>query len=618
MVNLCQTLKLSPHNINNEVYFMEKKEYSDSYMEETIKRFNHLCDIIDNEKIFTVFQPIIDLRTGNIFGYEALTRIQEQTIIKNPNELFITAQQFDQTARLEKLCRKKALLKAHELQMKSFLSINICPSVLKANNHEKGTTAALMRELDTMKNQIILELTERFYIKDYQLFKKTVNYYRDQGFRIAIDDLGAGFSDLKMLAQIEPYMVKIDGFLISNIHLSIKKQRLLKALVTFCHDVNALVTAECVEKIEELEVLINMNVDFAQGYLLAKPDKILTECSKEGYDTIALVNQKKVFQKTDNIHNAIGYLVQYVDPIQDHETVDSVSERFKKNKTLTTLPVLTDNTPVGIVNKRELFYHLGQKYGYDLFYRKSIHSLTESALVFEFNEPIETVAKRVLNRDERSVYDAVIIVKNGLYVGIVKIYHILERITELKIMLAQQANPLTGLPGNMMIKEHIETRLNQKQVFAVIYFDLDHFKPFNDNFGFEQGDCVLQFLGELLKSIISKWDSKSFIGHVGGDDFIAICRAQGVEQLCEMIIEKFDKGITQFHDKETCLNGYYESVDRNGQIKIFKLLSVSMAVITTRERLFQSYAHIASVASEIKKMAKKMNGSSYYVDQRLK
>ena len=173
-----------------------------------ILKGEHLYNIIENELIYSVFQPLIDLKTGDIFGYEALSRLNKYDIIKNPEDLFITAQKFGETARLEKICRKKALIRANELQIPGYLTINICPSVIKSSNYEKGTTLALIRELTNIKNTIILELTERCYIENYCLFKKAVDYYRNQGFRIAIDDLGSGNSDLKKLLQIEPYMVK--------------------------------------------------------------------------------------------------------------------------------------------------------------------------------------------------------------------------------------------------------------------------------------------------------------------------------------------------------------------------------------------------------------------------
>ena len=604
-------------NLIKGVSFMPHKSQLPVKEVDELKRLEyHLNSIIKNESIYPVFQPIIDLKTGQTFGYESLSRLKDRSVIDNPEELFITAKKFGQTARLEKLCRKKILLKANELKLPGNLTINICPSVLKAVDHEKGFTAALIRELSTINNQVILELTERYYIKDYSLFKETVDHYRQQGFRIAIDDLGSGFSDLKMLLSIEPYMVKIDRFLISNIHKSIKKQRLLKALVTFCHDINAIVTAECVEKKEELEILIDMEVDCAQGYYLGKPDQSVTECSEEAKEVILKFNLKKRNSDNNQLNSSINSLIQYIEPVQDSEIIMNISERFKKDKTLTSIPVLNGQKPVGIVNKRELYYRLGQQFGFDLFSKKSIKAITESSLTFDINISIEEVSKRVINRDEKSIYDAVIITKNGAYSGIVKIHHVLERLTDQKIKLAQQANPLTGLPGNVLIKEKIESRLNKKQIFAVMYFDLDNFKPFNDNFGFELGDYVLQFLGTLLKNIITKWDKNSFIGHVGGDDFIAVCRSQDIEKLCNLIIERFDQDIKMFHDKETWEKGYYESIDRQGNIKKFNLLSISIAVLSTKNRLYHSFGHIASIASEVKKEAKKINGSGYAVDRR--
>jgi diguanylate cyclase (GGDEF)-like protein len=271
---------------------------------------------------------------------------------------------------------------------------------------------------------------------------------------------------------------------------------------------------------------------------------------------------------------------------------------------------------LGIVHRNKLFYKLGQRFGYDLYSDRPIERILEPALVFEADALLEQVSRKVLERDENAIYDAVAVVRNGVYCGIVKMSRLYQRITEQKIALAMQANPMTGLPGNNRIEEEIGNRLAMGQIFSVLYVDLDNFKPFNDHYGFDQGDQVIRFLGNLLKDALHEWDMRAFIGHIGGEDFVVVSRSDRVEELCRRIIERFDGEVLSYHDEDAVRKGYYESCNRKGEQKRFKLLSVSIGVLNTGRRMFSSYAQLASVASEVKKKAKTVQGSNWYVDKR--
>ncbi len=576
-----------------------------------------LTDIIENERITTVFQPIIDLQTGKTFAVEALSRVIGPSPITNLDDLFEEAQRCNITYRLEKLCRKKALINAHLQKIDVPITINVCPSVLKCKEHEEGITSNLVDELFDYRDKVILELTERHFIKDHILFEQTVEYYRRQGFKIAIDDLGAGYTGLKMLTHIEPYMVKIDRSLISNIDKSPKKRMLIEAFVPFCNKINSFVVAEGIETERELDLLISLKVDFGQGYYLAYPEPEVPPISEKADNRIRKLQETpELCWLNKDISNCVESLVQVVEPVLSTQPVSDVIDRFKQDHSLTCLPVVENHIPLGIINKSRLFFKLGQRFGYDLFSRKQVSEVMESAMVFESGALLEDVSRNVVKRDENQIYDAVVITYNESYLGVVKIHHLLERITEQKINMATQANPLSNLPGNNLIKEEILHRLNRNQIFTVLYFDLDNFKPFNDNFGFEQGDRVLRFLGNFLKEQLSAWDLKGFIGHIGGDDFVAICRNQDIEVLCHNIIENFDHKIKEFHDDISVRSGFYTSINRKGESQNFHLLSLSIAVVSNSNRHFSSYGQLVSIASEVKKKAKKTIGSSYYIDLR--
>lgn len=230
-------------------------------------------EIINCGLITPVFQPVIHLQSGTAHGYEALSRVSQPSIIQNSEELFAKSGEYGLASALEILCRKKALGNVRDLAIPGKIFLNVSPALFQSSDHERGITASLLDELRIERSRIVFELTERTVIEDYDLFLRGVAHYREQGYSIAIDDLGSGYAGLQMLASLEPEYVKLARFLSANIDLSSTKQALVECLVTFCNKIGALVIAEGIERPEELEYLHSIGVHFGQGYLLGKPSE---------------------------------------------------------------------------------------------------------------------------------------------------------------------------------------------------------------------------------------------------------------------------------------------------------------------------------------------------------
>jgi len=180
-----------------------------------------------------------------------------------------------------------------------------------------------------------------------------------------------------------------------------------------------------------------------------------------------------------------------------------------------------------------------------------------------------------------------------------------------------EINPLTRLPGNIAINKQIQKRLDAKEIFAVGYVDIDYFKPFNDTYGFSRGDEVLKMTAKtILKSVKDAQPKNSFVGHIGGDDFIFIMDAEFVEDAAGNIIYAFDEAVQGFYDEEDRIKGYIESIDREGAKKRFPVMCISIGIAHTRFRRFSHYSEIAEVASEMKKYAKRCYGSCCRIDKR--
>ncbi len=180
-----------------------------------------------------------------------------------------------------------------------------------------------------------------------------------------------------------------------------------------------------------------------------------------------------------------------------------------------------------------------------------------------------------------------------------------------------EINPLTRLPGNISINRQVEDRLQRGDVFAFAYADLDYFKPFNDKYGFSRGDEVIKITGRLILNIVkSKQPQGSFIGHIGGDDFVFIMDAGLIEGACREIIRAFDQIIPTVYDAEDREKGGVESVNRQGIAGFFPFIGISIGVTDTAVRSFSHFGELTGAASEMKRFAKKIKGSSYSIDKR--
>jgi diguanylate cyclase (GGDEF)-like protein len=186
-----------------------------------------------------------------------------------------------------------------------------------------------------------------------------------------------------------------------------------------------------------------------------------------------------------------------------------------------------------------------------------------------------------------------------------------------RISRTLDANPLTRLPGNNSIIQEIEGHLKSGGVFVLAYADLDHFKAFNDKYGFGRGDEVLRMTARIITNVVRQFGSEhAFVGHIGGDDFVFLVSPDRIDQVCAEMIRHFDLIVSTFYDEEDRMARRIETMDRQGKATSFPLMSLSIAVVSNEKRQFSHFGEISAIAAELKKYVKQFKGSNYFKDRR--
>ena len=196
------------------------------------------------------------------------------------------------------------------------------------------------------------------------------------------------------------------------------------------------------------------------------------------------------------------------------------------------------------------------------------------------------------------------------------IYYTIKNLNRL-LTINRRISALTGLPGNVQIHAELKKRLSNKEDFSVLYLDLDNFKAYNDVYGFLKGDQIIEFTAQIItKCIHELFLENSFIGHIGGDDFIAIVPSTDVDEICQSIIANFDKDVEKFFTEDDLKKGYIEVANRKGIMEQFTLTSISIGAVIVDKNRFANILEIGEVGAQVKHMAKSIVGSSYAIDRR--
>ncbi|MCX6073453.1 MAG: GGDEF domain-containing protein [Campylobacterales bacterium] len=566
----------------------------------------HYFNVLD-----VAFQPIVDIHSGIIFGVEALLRGTDRLGFESIHDFFDRLYEENILYTFDLLLREKVIEKFCTIPNFQNLKLfyNLDNRLLEMADFAKGNTSRILNRFGLDHKMMVFELSERNEIVNLDNFTRLMRHYEQEGFCVAIDDFGIGHSGYKLLYHCTPNIIKIDRFFLSGIDQDAKKKLLVRHIVQLATLMGSRVIAEGVETQRELLVCKEVGCHFVQGYFVQRPT--LESCEiLQKYTEIS--SDLLVDKRLKNDQNIILKRLEYLSPIVMGESVESLIDLFKKEDELFLVPVVnSQNHPVGIVHEHRLKSIIYSPYGRSLIQNRSsdlsfLETYMESIPVVDLAMPLETMVE-LFSLHENA--PGVLVVESSKYIGYLSARVMIEAIHERSLIRARDENPLTRLPGNFMINEYITDIFETKKDSVLCYFDFDHFKPYNDYYGFRNGDRVILLFADLMHKVLSQ---EYFKGHIGGDDFflgVILNESHTFEKVCREIgrlVTKFTEDVREFYDVKDRDRGCIIAEDRFGEQREFKLLSVSVVIAHVgMETTIRSSEQLHHLFSLEKKEAKK-------------
>jgi EAL domain-containing protein (putative c-di-GMP-specific phosphodiesterase class I)/GGDEF domain-containing protein len=573
-------------------------------------------EILELGRVRAVYQPIVNLRSGAVFAWEALARGPAESVFASPAMLFDFAEESGAVFALEKACREAAIQGFAAPQEGAKLFCNIHPRTMLDPAFTPGETRKLLDKYGMEPKDVVLEITERHSVKDFNLFHRTLAHYRDAGYGVAVDDVGTGYSGLASIAEIKPDFMKIDMSLVRGIDANPVKRALLETMLAFAEKIGCRIVAEGIETESELVCLIRLGAHFGQGYYLGRPARPAAVPVEDV--RLAIVSGSN--QAVDGLKCAspISDLAERPNQVAHDAQVGEVKQFFDTEEAAQAVVVVREGRPEGLIMSHHLDRLLSSQYGLALFLRRDVTRIMDAQpLTVEWDTPVEVAAKAAMARDRDKLYDPILVTCRGRLSGIVSVQKILDALACVQVEMAKGANPLTGLPGNVAIEREIGRRAAAARPACLVYVDLDNFKVFNDVYGFQNGDKAILMTARILaEALAGHGGEDDFLGHVGGDDFVLLCDCDTVEPVCRAVIEAFAAASPALYGPEDRERGYIEGQGRDGRVGRFDLLTISLGVIDCAFAVPVTMDELGQRAAAVKKFAKSRQGNSLVRDRR--
>lgn len=559
--------------------------------------------------LYPVYQPIISLTDASIHAHEALIRGPRGTPLHTPDALLRAAAQECLGFEFEYACLVAAMRTWGQMNVPGRLFVNVSAAALTQLVQLRGpdTLLELINGMGILPRMLVLEITEHERVDDMDALAEVVAQIHMAGVSLALDDFGDGRSSLRLWSQLKPEVVKIDKYFTRNISQHGDKLKTIQALLQIADIFGTALVAEGVETKEDLRVLRDLGIAYGQGYFLGHPDPKPVQYL--GVDARRVLGERQivVFPEWSRVmpNGQLRNLTLIHAPtVTCENTNDDVAALFAQWPNLHALAVLDGELPVALINRAQFMNEYSKLYYREVWGRKSCAKLANfQPRRVERDHSVDELVGILTSEDQRYLSDGFIATDNGRYVGLGTGDQLVRSVTETRIEAARHANPLTFLPGNIPISQHMERLIKKRVRFVACYADLNHFKPFNDYYGYWRGDEMIRLLARLAMEQCDP--QRDFLGHVGGDDFMILFQSPDWRARTERLVQEFNAQALNLFDEAARQAGGIEAEDRHGLPRFFPCTTVSVGAVVIDANRFSRAEDVANLAALAKHDAKR-------------
>ena len=572
--------------------------------------------ILEERSLATVFQPIFAFREGRIIGYEALVRGPEGSILQSPFELFTAAQEAGLALELNIVCVQEILRAFARAALDGCLFLNISPQLIMQRGFEQDRAGRFLASLGLEPARVVIELTEDYPTVDFRFVHESLMLYRAMGFRVAIDDLGEGFASLRLWSELRPEYVKADKHFVSGIAQDPVKLQFLRAIQHIAESCGSQVIAEGIENSDDFRVAKDIGIACGQGWFIGRPaerpnTRLTGEAELAFADArIPVVAAPRLRAGTEPSAHDFVHAVQ---PVAPSDTIASVLRRFAAMPSLTAIPVIDGDAIEGVVSRTQLELVAASPDAARLTGRACIEVTDEAPIRVEANLDLGALTALLVESDSRRLADGFVIVSAGRYLGMGTSSDVMRALQTSRVLAARYTNPLTMLPGQVPINEHLERLLKGQVPFTAWFVEVDQMRGLNDGEGFEKGDALIHSCARLLEGLCQP--GVDFVGHVAGSRFVVLMQSEDWEPRAVRGLAQFPAAVQSHIPDAVQERGYFTATGRDGLEKVRPLPRLVVGILPVLPGVFETRHEVVAAAKHAAQMAMAQPGNSYYVDR---
>jgi len=438
---------------------------------------------------------------------------------------------------------------------------------------------------------------------------------RQLGVGLAAQGLGCGLDEEVFPDDWPPQLLMLDEHHFEDMDIKAASLDRLCALIGDEAEQGRQVLAQGINTSSQFNLVRTLGIAMVAGDFIGK-------FSSKPYDMLSAAAFQAIHKREGGAVSAPQETGRLLDrmlvkrqPVDPGTPAEEVFQVFETEPELRAIAVVRDGLPVGLISRYEMIDKMARPFRHELFGRRPCERFMDpEPLTMDVGINLTELTDLVIRADPRHLVSGFIVTEKGRYLGMGAVQDLVREITAMQIEAAKYANPLTQLPGNVPLNQKVDNLLADRTHFVVAYCDLDHFKPFNDVYGYARGDEIIQLTARVLNdAIVPECD---FLGHIGGDDFVMIFRSEDWKSRCEEALKDFGEEILAFFSPSDIAQGGYLATNRKGEMEFCGLTSLSIGVVEIEPGTYANHLAVAGVAAEVKKKAKAIAGNSLYVNKR--